>query len=635
MPDLARKVSGGGRNEDAALYIKAAVVAAASVVLSASFIVLTNVDFHPVLLAGLSALTFLAVPEAARFYRGLDRRGRILCAVFAAVFAVTTLIGGRVVRPEWFYDGTWQENYMGQFTAADFFWTPCFFAWSLVLIGAVSGLYDRAANWARRSWQVRFRKEGYAIAHTKALFFVAWAVIMVCWIPYFLANWPGAMYEDSMQSIYQALGLSDLTNHHPVLYTLMIGVFLRAGQALFGSYAMGVAMYTLAQMLFVSATFAYLLVWLDRKGASIGIIAVIGAVFALLSIYPLHAISMWKDALFAAFLLLYALLVFDVVQSRGELLHKPSAVVRLAVLTLAVCFSRNNGIFAMLLTTVVLVCIYAVVRRSRIERPWFAGVLGAALVAYGIVVGPVYAACGISSEPVESYAVPLQQVTAVVVYDGDMTDEQREFLDTLLPLEDYKEDYIPCSVDAIKWDYDFDTEFFNSHQLEFLKVWAELMVANPDIYLNAYTMETYEYWSIGDFMLNFNINGMNTKAHNDDLGLQDVNLLEEWFGSGVADLFPFTFVFPSEGTVSWLVLYMGLWLSLHRGWRRYALTLLPAVGSWATLLLSAPFAGLHRYVLPSEFLLPLVLVLPVVVAFVEQHRAQTVGGPVRSDAGSE
>ena len=62
---------------------------------------------------------------------------------------------------------------------------------------------------------------------------------------------------------------------------------------------MGIALYTAAQMVFMSGAFAYMLAWMARRRISVLALFIMGALLALLHIFPLHAVSMWKDGLYA------------------------------------------------------------------------------------------------------------------------------------------------------------------------------------------------------------------------------------------------------------------------------------------------------------------------------------------------
>ena len=53
------------------------------------------------------------------------------------------------------------------------------------------------------------------------------AVMLICWLPYFLTYFPGGIGNDDFESISMCLGMIPWTNHHPVFFTALINVFIK------------------------------------------------------------------------------------------------------------------------------------------------------------------------------------------------------------------------------------------------------------------------------------------------------------------------------------------------------------------------------------------------------------------------
>ena len=570
-------------------------------------------------------------------WSGLQTACKVAIVLYSIVGAFTALIGARVVRTEWFYKGNYEQNYFPGLQPIDALLFVGLLVAVFALTCAVLALYRFLLE------HISLREKPF---RPLLVFFVSWLVIFICWLPYFFTNYPGVIMADSIVIVKQALGINPLTTHHPLAYTGLIWACLRIGEAIFGGYVEGIAIYTIIQMLFMSAVFAYMLSWMARRRIPLPALLVILVAIALLSVFSLHAVCFWKDGIYACFMLLLALRLFDGI-AEPEKLGQPLFLIRLALLGLAVCLARTNGIFAMVL---VWPCLVAFSSGNRVKVALAAA---ASLVSFALIMNVATTALDAKSDPVESYGIPLQQASAVVVFEGDMNDEEREFMNTLLPLEDYKSEYLPCSVDGIKWADNFDKQYFADHQVEFLKVWASMLPKNLGIYANAYIMESYEYWTFGDTRRNIHVNYVNDKYDAPDLGIVETNLIDQWFGEGASSIFPFRFTTLGEGAVSWIVLFAGLMLFVARRekWaavgpqlayragtegqagklivvkdafepfnRPWWLVILPAFASWLTVLVSSPFAALPRYVLPSIFLLPVIILLPWLVKSCEDRQ---------------
>lgn len=135
--------------------------------------------------------------------------------------------------------------------------------------------------------------------------------ILLMWLPYFLTWYPGVIFADSANSIYQALGIQQWSNHFPVVYTLLIKACIQIG-IIFRDLNIGYAIYTLLQMIIMAGVLAYVVCWLRHKGFSL--LAVCCCLYyAFDPCFPQHAIAMWKDGIFSAALLFLSLHLFDFV----------------------------------------------------------------------------------------------------------------------------------------------------------------------------------------------------------------------------------------------------------------------------------------------------------------------------------
>ena len=83
----------------------------------------------------------------------------------------------------------------------------------------------------------------------------AWIFIFICWLPVFLADWPGVFVIDNVFQMRWYLE-GTISAHHPVLHTYLLGWILSFGKDVFGSWEAGMCIFSLLQMLFLSAVFA-------------------------------------------------------------------------------------------------------------------------------------------------------------------------------------------------------------------------------------------------------------------------------------------------------------------------------------------------------------------------------------------
>lgn len=218
--------------------------------------------------------------------------------VLAALMFGTMLALGRKIQFSGDVHASYTHNTFDNFAWTDLAVFAAAAVGAFVLLLAVDRLYDAFARPLKRK------------AFDKKLFVICFAMLCLCWLPFFLKDFPGSVLGDSFGSIQQALGDAAFSNHFPVVYTLFVGIFLKIGAAM-GSLTGGVFLYSLTQYVLLAAAYAYFLTWLDSKGVRRWYIIASLLFFAIPQTFAMQAVVMWKDPLFTAFLLLLTMQLAD------------------------------------------------------------------------------------------------------------------------------------------------------------------------------------------------------------------------------------------------------------------------------------------------------------------------------------
>lgn len=446
------------------------------------------------------------------------------------------------------------------------------------------------------------------------------ALFFAVWLPYFFTYYPGLMTGDSFSCLVRGMGWTSLNNQQPLFYQLWVGLWVRLG-SLLGHINYGVALYSLVQMACMAGIFGYGFYWLHRRGCRAGYLFFAAAYLLLNPTFGKYAMTMWKDILFGGVMLLFALFLADTAQQRGENLLRWQGLVHLCLLGAGVAFLRNNGLYILAFVAVFLVlwC----------RRHWKRVLPAAAalVVACAAVQGPVFSALGIEKSPfAESLAIPLQQVSRVVAQDGAVTQEQAEFLDQLLPLEDIKESYYPYSVDQIKFHEHFDDAFLEANKGEFFKTWFSMFWNNKEDYVKAFLMETLGYWNPG---LTRWVTADTITSWGNDYGITPRNLILEATGQNpklyfdgmtlAMKDFPLTALLNNIAVTCWCAGLLLLYIVLRRQrWARI-LPFLPMAALWLTTMIAAPTFCEFRYMFAFFTTLPFLLPVAVPGAFLTRR----------------
>ena len=430
------------------------------------------------------------------------------------------------------------------------------------------------------------------------------AVIMfLCWLPYLLLYWPGIVLGDSLNSIEQSLGEAPLSNHHPVLYTLFIKTCLNAGMAL-GDATLGIALYCIVQMVVMSVCLSYLLCWVrKRMRVHVAILAVMLVLFSLAPYYATYSVALWKDPVFSCAVVMLSILLGDLVISDGAVAKSRSWIVALFAISLLVVFTRNNGVF--LVAFCCLSCLAVYLKKKSGGRYLRCCCVLGLVTLIGAATIPVYSFLGMSGRMAEAGGVPLSQMANVVVHDGNMSDSDRDWLNQLMPLDEYEKYYSPRIVDTFK-----NSESFAGMDGGVVTHWPSLLVRNPDLFVEAWVLETYGFWTVNrPEIWCYDENVMRGQIWNfpeahakwlSDRGIYAANLMGD---DGLRNVFSLQCLQLPIGVIFWLVVYLAICLVLS-GRKRLVIALVPTFALLGTLFIAVPLFYWPRYALAVQLLIP-------------------------------
>ena len=525
----------------------------------------------------------------------INKKHTLLAALYASLFSLCVVTGRRIT----FAGDVWlknTENYIRPFTAGD---VLLFFVLAFAVGFALLLVNQNGTRLRRACFSTAERKRPLRFAALTAL------ALLLVWLPYILTVAPGNIYVDSLSSISQMLEHGHPTsNHHPMFYTLMIGVFLKIGNVVFDSANIGVLLYSLFQTGVMIFCIVSVLTLLYHKRISGWIIGASLLYFMLIPLFPNYAMSMWKDALFSCMLLLLSLALYMLISGEGK---SRWWFAFYGAAGLGAMIFRNNGLYVFAGVTVLAL----LSMRRHILRLLLASAAALALfVSSSSLATRVW---NINSDYVENVGIPLLQLGYTISHDGDFSEEEQAYLFRLMPEEVWNYAYRPCLVDGIKWNPQFDLAFLDETKGEFFKAWAGGLVKNPAEYIDAYLLATHGFWQPGVQ----NLYGfMDVQMNENPYGIDFMDLFEKIFGFSIMPILKDYPIFLGSGTLLWLVL-LGM-TAAYANKAKNTLPYMPAMLNWATVMIATPVAYSLRYVFVFALGLPLYLVLPLLLGG-EEH----------------
>ncbi len=314
------------------------------------------------------------------------------------------------------------------------------------------------------------------------LLLIGAAAMVSVFILYLVGFFPGMMTQDSIDQWAQIVTFK-FNDWHPVMHTL----FIYLCTVIWNSPA---SMVIVQIAVFVSV---YLSGIYSLRKFGVGIPTLFIAMI-LFTLYPTNgfmAVTLWKDILYSIMLLWLTILLMNIAATKGKWIESPVNKVLFFINSLAILFFRHNGILTFLFVMVILAFAY-----SDCIGKWVALTIGVLLI-YFIVTGPVFKLMDVApASSTEAFGIPMQQVAAVISYEGNITEEQAEFFDKILPLEVWKEKYHPYITNPLKFDENFRADFLKENKGQFIKNWLAIIVQNPKITGKAYLKQASIIWKV-------------------------------------------------------------------------------------------------------------------------------------------
>lgn len=432
---------------------------------------------------------------------------------------------------------------------------------------------------------------------------------LLCWLPYYLYEYPGVMSPDSINQFEQVLGMVPYSNHHPWVHTMLIGFCYRIGRLFTSDVSVALSFYTAFQMCFMAFAAAWLIACLQRFKVKNIICILVAAFYALLPYHGVFAVTIWKDVMFSGAVLLFTAALMRILLLFPDKAKEKTVLMTVYIMSgLMMCLFRSNGWYAFLFSFPFL--LYTFWRRLQWMLPVHIGILAVAL----IIKGPVMNAYQVARPDfVESLCIPIQQVARVICEDKELTDEEWESVHKVIDTTYIKELYSPGFADNMKELVRAGhPEYLTEHKGEYLKLWLSLGLKYPATYLQAHIDQTIGYWYPDTEYTVADIDGIvanNTGAASRPLigGPFVVKIKEILLKLG--DILPLYGLLSSMGAMFWALLIL-IGITVSKGQKNRYPLFLPGLAVIFTLFIATPVSSEFRYAYSLAYTLPLYVILP-------------------------
>ena len=438
-------------------------------------------------------------------------------------------------------------------------------------------------------------------------------ICLICWLPYFLYEFPGIMSPDSMNQFYQVIGMDPLSNHHPVVHTLLIGICYHIGKLLTADENLAISFYTVFQMCFMAVCDAFLIRTLEdcchiRHRISLLILLF----YAVLPYQGVFAVTIWKDVPFAGIMMLFGCILLrllyphKIAGTAGKETYSAGNMrlwIGFFITGCALSLFRSNGWYSYLLMIPFLLYFF----RKELRR--FLPCCLLTILSVTLIKGPVMQTAGIAQPDfIESCSIPLQQITRVVVDSRPLTADQDRLIQAVIDTTYIKQLYAPDFADNMKELVRAGRQdYLTAHKMQYLGLWVQLGIKYPGIYLQSWADMTKGIWYPDVYQDPGDIDGIIANQANllsTPLIAGPVIIRGKEILLKLGNYIPLYGMLWSIGGYFWALVLIWMQIIGQGHNRRRILILLPQCCLLITLLIAVPVAD-FRYAYPVIMTMPL------------------------------
>lgn len=450
-------------------------------------------------------------------------------------------------------------------------------------------------------------------------FITSLIVILIGWSIYLVAFYPIVLSPDPSWQIKQYFNVPNkyidwviqrdpdvfMTTHHPITQTFMLGWAIELGRYLVNDN-FGLFIYTIVQTLIYSSVMAYTIKFAKNHNVKNKLCLILLGIYIVVPMFGFYTVSAVKDTLYTAFMILFTLFIYDVIDKYKDKKISWWYALYLCIVMILASLFRHNGVYVILLSLPAVV-IYSNPNRAKLLTA--TGVFLVAIYSFNNILVPYL---GISDGSIrEMLSVPFQQTARYVKYhEDDVSEEDKKIIDKVLGYDDLADRYVPDLADKVKNKFN---KYTTTDDLkDYFGVWFRGLLKHPTTYIDAtlnnmygyiypHAHKWYFYYKYEKIVLEDNL----VDYHYNDWSKVLRSVLTRW--GYIFPSIPLIGLLSSIGFNFWILVILTCYLVTLRK-KKYIIPLIPLYGSFLICLIS-PANTYFRYTMPYVFALPVICML--------------------------
>lgn len=442
---------------------------------------------------------------------------------------------------------------------------------------------------------------------------IMWVVILIFWSPYFLAYYPGIYGYDGPYQVSEFL-THNITTHHPVMHTFLLGMTVGKGQY-------GLLIYSIIQMTFLSFAFAYLLVYLAKWSQSKTVFTISIIAFLVLPFYPIMALTTTKNVIFTGFFVILQVQIIRITKEKNYFKTLSNILIFIVSSFFSMAFLRQF-LYVFVVSIFIMTFLLKENRRSLLLLSIIS------VLTFLIYSGPISSMAHVinsSNDTVkESLSIPECQLSRVAERHSNIAKSDLRSIKNYLP--DYQKYKYPFETISDPVKDTFNASLFKKSPVDFIELYLKMGREYPNEYVNAFCKITAPLWypdmnnQTNPYEPYWETHSLAVPPHETKKAHRQMlpafrKYIDKFTNQRTYEKIPIVSLFFSAG-VPFFIMLIGFAQSIVKKDRQEALIFVIPIVFWLVLLFFSPVI-LLRYVLPLISIEGLMLAIIANNMFVE------------------
>lgn len=305
----------------------------------------------------------------------------------------------------------------------------------------------------------------------------------------FIFTYTEALTENT-NVIWNGILNDKLSNHHPITNTIFLlpGIFI---YKITHIYKLGIITNKIVLLLFSIIVYSILncYIYYKSKNPKYTIFSLVWTM--LLPINFVFFSTVWKDTYFVNFSILFLIMLYEIIDSNFKALNKLWFIILFMTISIMTCLIRSNAFAPFCLLFVISLLYY-----KKVTSKYLITLLYILVVYIGLskIVLPHFYVY--DSSKAETSAIQLSFISRIVNDDFFIDEDDKIFLEKIIPSNIIKENYNSNCIDSIKFSSKFNDSLFNEEYSRFKKITDKYIKKYPATFIKTYLISTYQYWSL-------------------------------------------------------------------------------------------------------------------------------------------